>query len=65
MFSSNDRLTKCVYDTSSIILPYSDNIICVSSSYSIQYVQFLEIIERYINANRIFILVTQNGGAIS
>jgi len=46
-------------------LPSSYNIICFSSGHGIQYVQFLEITEGYINANWIFILVTQSGGAIS
>jgi len=55
MFPSNDKLTKFVCDTSSV-LTSSDNIIYVSSSHDIQYVQFIEIIEWYINANWIFIL---------
>ena len=33
MFPSNDKLTKFVCDTSSTVLPSSDNIICVFSSY--------------------------------
>jgi len=33
MFPSNDKLTKFVCDTSSIVWPSSDNIICISSSY--------------------------------
>jgi len=33
MFPSNDKFTKFVCDISSIVLPSSDNIICVSSSY--------------------------------
>jgi len=37
----------------------NENIICDSSSYGIQYVKFLEIIEGYVNVNWILILVTQ------
>ena len=33
MVPSNDKLTKYVCDTFSIVLPSSDNNICVSSSY--------------------------------
>jgi len=33
MFPSNDKLTKFVCDTLGIVLPSSDSIICISSSY--------------------------------
>jgi len=71
----HDKLTKTDCDTSSIVLPSCDNIMCDSSLCGIQCVKLLEIIEWYTNVNCILILTTQNqlfvlyfslgGGAIS
>jgi len=57
MFPSNDKLTKFVCDTSSTVLPSSDNIICVFSSYGnmSNFFRWLKV-----NVNWILFLVTQN-----
>jgi len=52
--------SKVCENTPLILFLSSSGIICVSSIYGIQYVQFIEIIEGYINVNWILIMVTQN-----
>jgi len=56
MFPSNYKLIKFVCDTSSTVLPSSDNIICVSSSYD-NMSNFLKWLKD--NVNWILILVTK------